>query len=79
MDVRTVERFGCNQPPSLCLGCHSNVLGNGPHKGTQFSGNGDHDLIGIFAFSHQVAIPFAEPDLGLPADGLDRCGELFQA
>ena len=63
MDVRTVERFGCGQQPSLCLGCHSHVLGNGPHQGTQFSGHGDHDLIGIFAFGHQVAIPFAEPDL----------------
>ena len=48
-------------------------------KGTQFSGNSDHDLIGIFAFGHQVTIPCAEPDLGLPADGLDRSGELFQA
>ena len=35
--------------------------------------------MGIFAFGHQVAIPFTEPDLGLPADGLDRCGALFQA
>jgi len=25
-----------------------------------------------------VAIAFAEPDLGLPTDGLDRGGELFQ-
>src|SRR5215813_7927541 len=78
MDVRTVERFGCNQPLSLCLRSHSNVLGNGPHKGTQFPGNSDHDLIGIFAFGHQVAIPFAEPDLGFPADRLERCGELVQ-
>ena len=27
----------------------------------------------------QLAIPLAEADLGLPADGLDRCRELFQA
>ena len=55
------------------------MLSNGPHKGTQFPGNGDHDLIGIFAFGHQVAIPFTEPDLGFPADRLERGGELFQA
>jgi hypothetical protein len=79
MDVRTVERFGCDQQPSLCLWCHSNVLGNGPQKGTPFSGNGDHDLMGMCAFGHQVAIPLTEPDLGRPADGLDRCGALCQA
>src|SRR4029453_2727813 len=78
MDVRTLESFDCNQQPALCLRSHSNLLGNGPHKGTQFPGNGDHDLIGIFAFGHQVAIPFAEPYLGFPADRLDRWGELFQ-
>src|SRR4030095_444785 len=27
----------------------------------------------------ELAIPFAEADLGLPTDGLDRGGELFQA
>ena len=55
------------------------MLGNGPHEGTSFSGNGDDDLIGIFAFGHELAIPCAEADLGLPTDGLDRCRELFQA
>jgi hypothetical protein len=73
------ERSGCNQQPSLCLRCHSNVLGNRPQKDTQFPGNGNHDLMGLFAFDHQVAIPVAEPNLGLPADGLDRCGERCQA
>ena len=33
---------------------HSHLLGNCPHEGAQFSGNGDHDLIGIFAFGHQL-------------------------
>ena len=33
----------------------------------------------MFAFGHELAIPFAAADLGLPADGLDRWGELFQA
>jgi hypothetical protein len=79
MDVRTVERFGCDQPPSFGLGCHRQVLGHGPHTGTQCAGNGDHDLMGMFAFGPQVAIPFAEPALGLPAEGLERGGELCQA
>src|SRR4029453_13682458 len=33
----------------------------------------------MFAFGHELAIAFAEPDLGLPADGLNHCGELLQA
>jgi hypothetical protein len=33
--------------------------------------------MGIFVFGHQLAIAFAEPDLRLPADGLDRFRELF--
>ena len=33
----------------------------------------------IFAFGHQVAIPFAEPDLGLPAESLNSFGQLFEA
>src|SRR5215475_4858462 len=68
-----------NQQPSLCLWGYSNVFRNSPHKGAQFPGNGDHDLIRIFAFGHQVAIAFTEPHLSLPADSLDRGGELFQA
>jgi hypothetical protein len=74
-----VERFGGTQQPSLGLGCHRHGLGHGPQKGTQCSGNGDHDLRGILACGPQVALPCAEPDLGLPADGLERCGALCQA
>jgi hypothetical protein len=33
----------------------------------------------IFAFGPEVAIAFAEPHLGLPADGLERGGALLQA
>ena len=33
----------------------------------------------MFAFGHELAIACAEADLGLPADGLDRWRELFQA
>ena len=78
-DVRTLESFGCNQQPSLCLRSHRHLLSNGPHEGTQFPGNGDHDLMGIFAVGHQVAIPLTEPALGFPADRLERGGELCQA
>ena len=35
--------------------------------------------MGMFACGHELAIPCAEADLGLPADGLDRGRELFQA
>ena len=78
MDVRTLESFDGNQQPALCLRSYSNLLGNGPQKGTQCPGHGDHDLMSMFAFGHQVAIPCAEPDLGFPADRLDRWGELCQ-
>ena len=79
MDVSPVERFGCHQQPSFCLGWHSHGRGNGPHTGTQCSGNGAHDLMGIFAWGHQGALAVTAPDLGLPAEGLERCGELCQA
>jgi hypothetical protein len=50
---------------------HSNLLGNRPHEGAQCSGNGAHDLMSMFACGQQLAIPCAQPDLGLPADGLE--------
>jgi hypothetical protein len=64
---------------SLGLRWPGALLGHGPHEGAPFPGNGDHDLLGIFAFGHELALACAEPDLGLPADGLHRCGELLQA
>jgi hypothetical protein len=70
--------LGVNPLLSLYFWCSGHLLGNGPHEGASFSGNGDNDLIGIFAFGHQLTIPFAKPYLGLPADGLDCCGELLQ-
>ena len=79
MEGGNLDSLCVNTPPSLGFRWHGNLLGNGPHEGTQFPGNGDHDLMGMFACGHQLAIPCAEPDLGLPADGLDRGGELFQA
>ena len=35
--------------------------------------------MGLLAFGYELALACAEPDLGLPADGLDRGGELCQA
>ena len=40
-------------------------------------GNGDDDLMHIFALGHQLAIVFAALDLRFPPDGLDRWRELF--
>src|SRR5215470_9688040 len=57
---------------------YDTLLGHGPHAGTSFPGHGHNDLLGMFALGHQLAIPFTEPDLGLPAEGLQRCGELCQ-
>ena len=62
-----------------CLRDHRHLLGNGPHERDQFSGNGDHDLIGMFPAGHQLAITFTKPHLCPPTDILDGFGELFQA
>jgi hypothetical protein len=79
MDGRPVARCGSHQQPSFGRGWHSPGRGNGPQQGTPCAGNGDHALMGMVACGHPVALPCAAPDLGLPADGLDRCGELCQA
>jgi hypothetical protein len=42
-------------------------------------GHGDHNLIGGFAFGHQLALACAELDLRLPTDGLDLFVELLEA
>jgi hypothetical protein len=55
------------------------LLGHGPHKGTPFPGDSDHDLLGLVACGYALTIPCAAPHLGLPAAGLERGRELFQA
>ena len=35
--------------------------------------------MGLLAWGHLLALPCAEPNLGLPAESLERCRELFQA
>jgi hypothetical protein len=61
------------------LGCHGNLLGNGPQETDSFTGNGHHDLVGMFASGEQSAIAFTKPHLCLPADGLDDVGLVFQS
>src|SRR5262249_40656797 len=57
---------------------YDTLRGQGPHAGTAFPGHGPNARMGLLACGHQLARPFTEPDLGLPADGLQRCGELCQ-
>src|SRR6266851_1178512 len=79
MDVGNLSSFGGNTQPSLSRRSHSHLLGNSPQKGPQCAGKSDDDLMGMFACGHQLAIPCAEPDLRLPAAGLQSWGELCEA
>ena len=58
MELETFKAYG-NPSPSLGFRWHGNLLGNGPHEADQFPSNGDDDLIGMFAFGHELAIPWA--------------------
>jgi hypothetical protein len=53
---------------------HGYLFGNGPHEADQFPGNSDDDLVHVFPAGEQLAIPLAEPHLGLPTDILDDFG-----
>jgi hypothetical protein len=55
------------------------LFGDGPDKGGQFAGDGDGDLVLVFALVHQGAVAFAESDLRLPADVLKGLAEFFEA
>jgi hypothetical protein len=48
------------------------LFGTGPPQGTPFPGDRDHALRGLVACGHALTIALAVPDLGLPADGLQR-------
>jgi len=65
------------QPPYLRG--HRDLLGNGPHKRDQLTGNRAHDLIRVFTPCAELSVPCAQADLCLPTRVLDRLGELFQA
>ena len=55
------------------------LLGHGPHKGDECTGNGHHDLMGVLTASAELSGPFTQPYVRLPTDVLDRFGQLFQA
>jgi hypothetical protein len=67
-------RYGLIVIRLLGFGCDGHLLSNGPHEPNQLTSHGHHDLVGVFPTGDQCAIPFTEPDLGLPADVLDRFG-----
>ena len=52
-------------------------MGHGPHETDSCTGNGPHDLVGMFASGEQSAIALTKPHLCLPADGLDDVGVFF--
>jgi len=53
--------------------------GDGPDEGGQFAGDGDGDLVLVFALVDQCSVALAEADLGGPADVLDGRTDLFEA
>jgi hypothetical protein len=62
----------------LGLGGAGHVCGNGPQQSDQVTGNGYHDLGGVFAARYAFSRALAQSPLGLPADVLDGfgwCGE----
>jgi hypothetical protein len=54
-------------------------LGHGPQKGHQFTGDGDHDLVGMVPACHEVANACAHAYLRLPTEVLERLRERFQS
>jgi hypothetical protein len=62
----------CSNIRLLTLRCDRNLFGNGPQEPNQLSGNGHHDLVGMFAAGDESSLAFAQPDLSLPADLLDN-------
>jgi hypothetical protein len=70
----TIER-SAGQP----LPCDAHLLGHGPQKAGELTGNGHDDHIGVFALGHESAVTFTPPDLGFPTDVLDDLGWCFQS
>src|SRR2546425_1250055 len=52
--------------------------GNGPGEGRHLRRNGDDDLVHVFAAGAQQPVPLAQPQLGLPRNGLHLRGHVFQ-
>ena len=55
------------------------LLGDGPHESHEFTGNSYGDDVCMFASGYPLAVAFAQPNLGLPADVVKKLGLLFQA
>src|ERR1043166_9361522 len=63
----------------LALWSQRDLLGNGPHKRTQFPRDGDDHLVRIFPAGAQLPIACAYSYMGLPTDVVDGLRHLFQA
>jgi hypothetical protein len=61
----------------LDLRCDRNLFSNSPHKSRELTGNGYGDDVRMLASRHELAVAFAQPDLGFPADVLDHFGLFF--
>src|SRR4029453_139647 len=61
----------------LC--CNRKLFGHGPHESHELTGNSYGDDVRMFASCHQLAVAFAQPDLGFPADVLNPLGLFFEA
>jgi len=51
--------------------CHdaTGTVRDGPGKRRHLAGDGDHDLVHVFAPCSQQAVPLTQPQLGFPRDG----------
>ncbi len=64
-------------------GCSSGgpgaLVGQGPQKASQLTGNGHDHLVGMCASGQQASRALAQPHVGLPAAGLDELGLCFES
>src|SRR5882724_5846233 len=61
----------------LGLGSQGYLPGHSPYKRTQFPGDGDHHLVGVFPAADQPPLACAQPHWGLPTDLLKRFRAAF--
>jgi hypothetical protein len=54
--------------------CHWQLFGHGPPASRAFTSKSDGDDIRLCASGHPLVVTCAQPDVGLPADGLDDLG-----
>jgi hypothetical protein len=77
MHVGNLPRAGCDRYPSIGL-TRGGQLGKSPHEAHQFTGNGHHDLIRVFASCPQLSIALTPSPWRFPAEVLDGFGWLFE-